>query len=163
MPPAKKKQPTEAVKLATIKWLEQTLLENDKPGGTILRRLSKEEYEKSVSNLLKIPFTATSGFPSDSPSHGFDNHGGELILSPPLMAQYLEIATSAADQVLPPKDEPRKVQKKSSLISLGNSPLISPRDTSWTAFCAWSLRATRSPAVRFGQTASKPERQAFTK
>ena len=27
------------------------------------------------------------------------------------MAQYLEIATSAADQVLPPKDEPRKVQR----------------------------------------------------
>ena len=123
MPPAKKKQPTEAVKLATIKWLEQTLLENDKPGGTILRRLSKEEYEKSVSNLLKIPFTAPSGFPSDSPSHGFDNHGGELVLSPPLMAQYLEIATSAADQVLPPKDEPRKVQKKSSLISPGEFTL----------------------------------------
>ena len=123
MPPAKKKQPTEGDKLATIKWLEQTLLENDKPGGTILRRLSKEEYEKSVSNLLKIPFTVPSGFPSDSPSHGFDNHGGELVLSPPLMAQYLEIATSAADQVLPPKGEPRKVQKKSSLISPGEFTL----------------------------------------
>ena len=117
MPPAKKKQPTETEKLATIKWLEQTLLENDKPGGTILRRLSKEEYEKSVSSLLKIPFTVPRSFPSDSPSHGFDNHGGDLVLSPPLMAEYLEIATAAADQVLPPKGEPRKVQKKSSIIS----------------------------------------------
>ena len=41
----RQKATTEADKLATIKWLEQTLLENDKPGGTILQRLSKEEYE----------------------------------------------------------------------------------------------------------------------
>ena len=125
MPPAKKKQPTEAVKLAN--WLEQTLLENDKPGGTIVSRLSKEEYEKSVSNLPKIPFTAPSGFPPIHPLMALTTMVENLFFPSP-MAQYLEIATPAADQVLPPKDEPRKVQKKSSSF-LGNSPLISPRDT----------------------------------
>ena len=163
MPPAKKNQPTEGDKLATIKWLEQTLLENDKPGGTILRRLSKEEYEKSVSNLLKIPFTVPSGFPSDSPSHGFDNHGGELVLSPPLMAQYLEIATSAADQVLPPKGEPRKVQKKSSLISPAEFTLNFTTGHVVDGVLRMVTSSDPLAAVRFGQTASKPERQAFTK
>ena len=40
------------------------LLENDKPGGTVLRRLNKEEYEQSVSDLLKVPFAVPQGFPS---------------------------------------------------------------------------------------------------
>ena len=111
MPPEKKKQPSDKEVHGISNWLSQVLLENDKPGGTVLRRLGKEEYENSVSSLLKIPFTVPRSFPTDLVSHGFDNHGEELVLSPPLMAQYLEIATAAADSVLPPPTGRRNVKK----------------------------------------------------
>ena len=82
MPPEKKKQPSDMEVQEVSNWLSHVLFENDKPGGTVLRRLSKDEYEKSVSSLFKIPFTVPSSFPSDLVSHGFDNHGEDLVLSP---------------------------------------------------------------------------------
>ncbi len=117
MPPEDKKQPSDDEVLAVIDWLGEALLENDKPGGTILRRLSKDEYERSVSALLKQPFSVPIGFPTDPVTHGFDNHGGDLVLSPPLMAQYLEVATAAADSVLPPPVEQRRLNKKTTLLT----------------------------------------------
>lgn len=123
MPPENKKQPSGDEARAITDWLGRALLENDKPGGTILRRLSKQEYENSVSGLLKIPFTVPQSFPSDTASHGFDNHGGELVLSPPLMAQYLEIATAAADRVLPPPVARRSIKKETVTILPGEFTL----------------------------------------
>ena len=123
MPPEKKKQPSDKEIQEVSDWLSHALLENDKPGGTVLRRLSKEEYENSVSSLLKIPFAVPRSFPSDLFSHGFDNHGGDLVLSPPLMAQYLEIATSAADSVMPPPKKRRKIPKDTATIEPGEFTL----------------------------------------
>lgn len=123
MPPENKKQPTDDEILAVVEWLGGELLKNDKPGGTVIRRLSKEEYENSVSDLLKIPFSVPQSFPSDYAPHGFDNHGGDLVLSPPLMAQYLEIATSAADRVLPPPAGQRRIKKDTTNIGPGDFTL----------------------------------------
>ena len=54
MPPEKKKQPSDKGGSGSMpSGLRQMLLENDKPGGTVLRRLNKEEYEKSVSRPLQ--------------------------------------------------------------------------------------------------------------
>lgn len=123
MPPEDEKQPSDDEVLAVIDWLGGALLENDKPGGTLLRRLSQEEYENSVSDLLKIPFSVPQSFPSDYVSHGFDNHAGDLVLSPPLMAQYLEIATAAADSVLPPPAEQRRTKKETTNVGPGQFTL----------------------------------------
>jgi len=117
MPPEKKKQPSDMEIQEVSNWLSHVLLENDKPGGTVLRRLSKDEYEKSVSSLFKIPFTVPSSFPSDLVSHGFDNHGEDLVLSPTLMAEYLEIATAAADRVLPPPRQKQRIDEQTITIS----------------------------------------------
>ena len=116
MPPQDEEQPADDERLALIDWLGGELLEHDKPGGTILRRLSKEEYENSVSDLLKISFSVPQGFPSDLAPHGFDNHGADLVLSPPLMEQYLEIAAAAADRVLPPPVGQRRIKKETTTI-----------------------------------------------
>lgn len=123
MPPEEKKQPSEKEALAVIDWLGEKLLENDRPGGTVLRRLSREEYENSVSDLLKVPFSVPEGFPSDTVYHGFDNSGEDLVLSPPLMAQYLEIATVAADSVIPPPVEQRRTKKETTSIGPGDFTL----------------------------------------
>ncbi|MEM7601395.1 MAG: DUF1587 domain-containing protein, partial [Verrucomicrobiota bacterium] len=123
MPPEEKKQPSEKESLAVIGWLGEELLENDRPGGTVLRRLSQEEYENSVSDILKVPFSVPEGFPTDTVYHGFDNSGEGLVLSPPLMAQYLEIATAAADSVIPPPVEQRRTRKETTSIGPGDFTL----------------------------------------
>ncbi|MGY8643807.1 MAG: DUF1592 domain-containing protein [Verrucomicrobiales bacterium] len=123
MPPEDKAQPSAEERAAVVAWLGAELLKHDRPGGTVLRRLSKEEYENSVSDVLKIPFEVPESFPADMANHGFDNNGEDLVLSPPLMAQYLEIATAAADSVLPPPVEQRRLKKETKLIGPGDFTL----------------------------------------
>lgn len=123
MPPAKKKQPLVDERAAVVAWLEEVLLENDPPGGTVLRRLNREEYENTVRDVFQIPFDVPKSFPSDNHFLGFDNLGESLVLSPPLMAQYLEIATSVADTVIPPPLEMRRPKKDIRSIRPGDFTL----------------------------------------
>ncbi len=116
MPPEKERQPTAAERQAMLSWLDATLSERDPPGGTVLRRLNREEYENTIRDALGIPFTAPESFPSDLEFHGFDNVGEGLALSPPLMAQYFEIATTAADLLIPPLKEEKTVPSETSII-----------------------------------------------
>ncbi len=112
----KKKQPSAAEQHSVASWLDEMLVRNDPPGGTVLRRLNRQEYENSVSDVLGIPFTAPESFPSDLEHHGFDNVGSGLVISPPLMAQYFEIATKAADIVIPAAKEREVVPIETSLV-----------------------------------------------
>lgn len=123
MPPANKTQPSKKDREAIIAWLDQTLTKNVPPGGTVLRRLNREEYENTVRDVLGIPFSVPRSFPADTESHGFDNIGEGLVLSPPLMAQYLEIATSAADQLLPPLGNQQNQVSKTYKIGPGDFTL----------------------------------------
>ena len=116
MPPKKKKQPSATERQSVVSWLNETLVRNDPPGGTVLRRLNRQEYENSVSDVLGIRFKAPESFPSDLEYHGFDNVGSGLVISPPLMAQYFEIATSAADIVIPAAKEREIVPIETSLV-----------------------------------------------
>ena len=123
MPPAKKSQPSPEERRKIVAWLNQTLTEKIPPGGTVLRRLNREEYENTVRDVLGIPFSVPRSFPADTESHGFDNLGEGLVLSPPLMAQYLEIATAAADQLLPPAEDQQNIASKVHQISPGDFTL----------------------------------------
>ena len=107
MPPADAEQPSDGERKQFVAWLEKQLNEHAKPGGTTLRRLNREEYENSIRDLFGLlEFQLPDAFPSDDADHGFDNIGEALILSPPLLAQYLELATLVADEVLPPARGP---------------------------------------------------------
>ena len=101
MPPKKKGQPSTDVRQAILNWLKQSLNAHNKPGGTTLRRLNRKEYENSVRAALGVPFSVPRGFPADIRSHGFDNQAEGLVLSPPLMQKYFELAGIAADMILP--------------------------------------------------------------
>lgn len=123
MPPKKKKQPSSAERQAMLGWLDASLSKHDPPGGTVLRRLNREEYENTVQEILGIPFTAPESFPSDLEFHGFDNVGEGLVLSPPLMAQYFEIATAAADLVIPALRKEELVPVETSNVGPGDFTL----------------------------------------
>ena len=107
MPPADTDQPSGKERAETVQWLKSQLTKHVKPGGTVLRRLNREEYENSIRDLFDLPdFVVPSEFPSDDSEHGFDNIGEALILSPPLLGQYLLLATRIADDILPPASGP---------------------------------------------------------
>jgi hypothetical protein len=102
MPPKKKKQPSAVERAGAVKSLHAVLAANSKPGGSVIRRLNRHEYESSVQIAFRVPFKAPVGFPEDEEHHGFDNNASALALSPPLMAQYFDIATQVADLLIPP-------------------------------------------------------------
>jgi hypothetical protein len=95
-----------------LAWLGEVLTEYSPPGGTLPRRLNRIEYLNTIRNLFDYPeFELPPSFPSDVSKFGFDNVASGLVISPPLLAQYLEIATAIADEFLPqpvtlPKAEP---------------------------------------------------------
>ncbi|MHC4995454.1 MAG: DUF1592 domain-containing protein [Planctomycetota bacterium] len=107
MPPSDAEQPTEGERNQVVDWLEARLLQHANSGGTVLRRLNREEYENTIRDLFDMPeFQVPNAFPADDSGHGFDNIGEALILSPPLLSQYLELATQIADEILPPDRGP---------------------------------------------------------
>lgn len=128
MPPKDADQPTDQERQQIVEWLEQQLIKRSATGGTVLRRLNREEYENSIRDLFDLTdFRVPNSFPSDDSEHGFDNIGEALILSPPLLAQYLELATQIADEILPP--ETGAVVAKTRLYEIGVDGLAESNGT----------------------------------
>ena len=117
MPPADEPQPSAEERQLFLDWLEEALTEHGKIGGTVPRRLNREEYENTIRFLFDRPgFKVSDAFPADDSAHGFDNVGTGLVLSPPLLAQYLELATEIADDILPYDTGPAIVQSETFVI-----------------------------------------------
>jgi len=79
-------------------------------GRTKLRRLNRQEYERTVHDLLGIDIPLASYLPTDTAQHGFDTVADGLRLSQLQMEAYLEtaeVAVNAAIQ-LGPEPEPMK-------------------------------------------------------
>ena len=120
MPPADADQPPSDDRQKMLTWLDKVLTENDRPGGTVLRRLNRTEYENSVRSAVGVPFEAPAGFPADPEVHGFDNIGEGLVLSPPLMEKYFEIAGTAADLIIPPAQDDTSVEPGTTVLRPGD-------------------------------------------
>ena len=116
MPPEKKKQPSDKEVHVVAKWLGQMLLENDTPGYCFFAVSIRKSTSSLCPTFLRFRLLSPSCFPSDPVSTVLIISGGDLVLSPPLMAHYLEIATAAADSVLPPLVE--KIGVKNDLTVL---------------------------------------------
>lgn len=75
-------------------------------GRTILRRLNRVEYEKTLHELLGIHTPLASMLPGDTPMHGFDTVAEGLRLSTLQIEKYLEAADAAITDAIylgPPK------------------------------------------------------------
>jgi mono/diheme cytochrome c family protein len=112
MPPAKKPHPNAAENSAVLAWLDETLVQKVPRHAVGLRRLTRVEYENTISKVFGIPFKVSSGFPADTNSHGFDNVAESLMLSPPLLDAYMESAIEVADILFPPPPEPTPPPRK---------------------------------------------------
>jgi mono/diheme cytochrome c family protein len=96
MPPPNVPQPSDADRLATLKWLESSLDAASSvklnPGRTeTLRRLNRTEYQNAIRDLLALDIDAASLLPADESGHGYDNINlGDL--SATLLNRYISAA-----------------------------------------------------------------------
>ncbi len=167
MPPGEAPQPSADARDWMSSWLEGRLLEHSAVGGPVPRRLNRLEYRNTVRDLFDLPdFVLPEAFPADDSAQGFDNVGEGLILSPPLMTQFLALATSVADEVLPPAGgSPPAVIKRFAIgpeelsssagwpVAGGRFRLVSSRNMASAAGWPTRFEAARSGVYRISVSA----------
>ena len=117
MPPKGLPRPkSEQVKLVEV-WFEEQFAKLDAkqtpdPGRVTARRLNRDEYNRTVRDLLGVDSRPANAFPPDDTGYGFDNIGDVLSVSPVLMERYLKAAGKLADAAIvagpPPKPTVQK-------------------------------------------------------
>lgn len=104
--------PTPAERALIVDWLEQTLNEIDwskvkNPGRVTMPRLTKTEYNNTMSDLLGVDIRPGDTFSEDGEGQsGFTNDRDNLFITPVLMEKYFEAADQAIDALLSFKREP---------------------------------------------------------
>jgi hypothetical protein len=103
MPPQEAEQPTEAERQAVDAWLKAFLASEAKahagdPGRVVLRRLNNAEYTRTIRDLTGVEsLDPAREFPADGGAgEGFTNTGQSLVMSPSLVAKYLDAAKEVA-------------------------------------------------------------------
>ncbi|TSA31030.1 MAG: DUF1592 domain-containing protein [Opitutales bacterium] len=118
MPPAKKKsRPPEADKAAFVNELDARLTAAAtaaRPVHTQLRRLTRQEFENSLKDLLSLPRLDITGLlPADGRVSGYDKIASGLDLSPGHLAAYQEAIEKALDvAIATQRTAPRVYQKR---------------------------------------------------
>ena len=118
MPPAKKKtRPPADEKSAFVAELDTRLTAASaaaRPIRTQLRRLTRQEFENSLKDLLALPRLDITGLlPADGRVSGYDKIGSGLDLSPGHLAAYQEAVEKALDAAIATRSKaPRVYQKR---------------------------------------------------
>ena len=106
MPPKKEPRPkpeqlADLVKLLSAR-LDEAAAKQRSEGRVVLRRLNRVEYENTVRDLFDVDVSVKEILPEDTVSHGFDNVGAALNVSPVLIERYLEAADAVLDAAVAP-------------------------------------------------------------
>ena len=117
MPPAKRKsQPTPAERAAFVAELGGSLTTDiaaAHPHRIGLRRLTRQEFENSLKDLLALPrLDITALLPADGRVSGYDKIGSGLDLSPGHLAAYQEAVEKALDVAIASQSAPPRVYNK---------------------------------------------------
>lgn len=72
------------------------------PGRVPIRRLNRTEYANTVRDLVQLDWSIplATDFPLDAVTHGFDNNGEALTISPVLLDRYLASAEMIAQRAI---------------------------------------------------------------
>ena len=98
MPPDDSPQPPAPRKAAFLAWLAKARAAADAklvldPGRTLNRRLTREEYNNTVRDLLGVTLRPADKFPADGGGgKGFDNNAETLFVPPLLLENYYQAA-----------------------------------------------------------------------
>jgi hypothetical protein len=103
MPPGLKRRPPEKEQDVLLRGLRTELVDADlrrkeKVGRSVLRRLTRREYENTLRDLLDLPGLSVQDLlPEDGRAFGYDKVGRALELSHVQLSKYLEAADTALD------------------------------------------------------------------
>ncbi len=106
MPPKSAPQPDRPVRRQVIAWIESLRDEvarrqSGDPGPVLVRRLSNAEYNYTVRDLTGVDIRPAREFPVDPANPaGFDNSGESLLMSPALLAKYLQAAREVGEHLV---------------------------------------------------------------
>jgi hypothetical protein len=107
------------------------------PGHTVLRRLSRLEYNNTVRDLFSVTIKPADSFPADGGGGGgFDNNADTLFLPPVLLERYL-IAAQEVLEAAPP----------STLFFVKPSAKLPARAAAKTIVERYASRAFRRPVL----------------
>ncbi len=118
MPPVGKKQPGAEARRSFVAEVDRGLIQVDQAriaadGRSILRRLTRVEYENAVKDLLALSdLHLAEMLPADGTRHGFDKVGEALDLSHVQLAKYIEAADRALDAAIATRATPPPVVKR---------------------------------------------------
>ena len=137
MPPKKKSQPADSDRLKLRAWLAAEIDGFDyakvrNPGYVPARRLTREEYNRTIRDLVGLDLRPADDFPMDfSGTSGFSNSANTLFLQTAHLDRYFTSAEGVIDEV--------RADEKAWEKLLGNS-----RDAA-TAITEMMRRAYRRP------------------
>jgi len=105
MPPEDEDQPSSEDRIAVVDWISGELTEayahhKSNNQNTVLRRLNRAEYNRTVRDLLELQsllVDPTESFPPDETVENFNNIGSALITSDFLLQGYLDAAETYID------------------------------------------------------------------
>ena len=106
MPPPEADQPNESSKQSFLRALGGVLTRADlDEREVVLRRLNRNEYTNTVSDLFGAYVEVSRILLDDSRDTGFDNVGSELSISKEQMQTYVEAADTVLSHVLGPEKQ----------------------------------------------------------
>lgn len=89
-----------------IQWIEAKLDSIDcstpaHPGRVALRRLNRDQYRRTVRDLLGVEYDPSGLFAPDELAGGFDNNARALSMAPAVFEKYLKSAADVARRAIP--------------------------------------------------------------
>ena len=107
MPPEDETQPNAEERQAILRFLDRELnhfdfSKIDDPGFENARRLTNQEYNNTISDLLGKPLAPAARFPADlTGASGFENSANTLFLQASRMERYIAAAERIVESALP--------------------------------------------------------------
>lgn len=124
MPPEDEPRPDQTKADKVTAWVLATLKtaiteSKDGAGRVVLRRLNRNEYNNTIQDLLGLGDRPADMFPADNTSHGFDNIGRALTMSPVQMEKYLAAAEKLLDRAIVTGERPESIKKRLEIEKQG--------------------------------------------
>ncbi|MEM8681443.1 MAG: DUF1587 domain-containing protein, partial [Planctomycetota bacterium] len=154
MPPEDMTQPSVEERLGIMAYFYRAIEEYDysqidDPGDESARRLTHEQYNNTIRDLLGVDLRPAERFPSElSGASGFDNSANTLFLQPSLMERYIGAAERVIAIALPPQpktDVERSTRELIFVAAPGEG--LSAEDAARQVFERFLRRAYRRPAT----------------
>jgi hypothetical protein len=105
MPPEGKPSPSEEERQRASQGIQALLDSIDHvrdPGPALIQRLTREQYNNTIRDLLGVDSRPADAFPADGGGGaGFDNNASTLFVPPILMEKYLAAAAEVLDRADP--------------------------------------------------------------